>query len=86
MKTVQICVFSCLKNILEPAPKIKLIHAGKKVKDKDNYKDRKTTSIEETKEFLKKNQQDIKFIEYFNNSLKKDDISDALLMCIKFNE
>ena len=90
MKTAQNFVFSCLKNILENCPHIKHIHASKKVKDKEKgdkgYKDRKLQSIEETKDFLKKTTQEQKYIEYFNNSLKKDDLSDALLMCIKFNE
>jgi len=90
MKTVQMFLYSCLKNILEQSPKIKLIHAGKKVKDKEKgdkgYKDRKTASIEESKDFLKKHLQEQKFHDLFNNSSKKDDIGDALLMCLQFNE
>lgn len=87
MKTVQVLLYATLRDILQPTvPKMHLIHAGKKIKGKATgeagYKDRKDASVEETREFLKKNSQETKFVEMFSSSLKKNDLSDALLMCL----
>ena len=87
MKTVQVLLYATLRDILQPiVPKMRLIHAGKKVKGKATgeagYKDRKDASIQETKEFLKKNTQESKFVDMFNNSKKQNDLADALLMCL----
>jgi hypothetical protein len=87
MKTVQILLYATLRDILQPVvPSMHLIHAGRKIKGKATgeagYKDRKDASVEETKEFLKKNIQESKFTEMFNNSKKQNDLADALLMCL----
>ena len=88
MKTVQCFLYSCLKNILDPSPKMKLIHAGKKVKGKEvgeaGYKDRKQGSIERTKEFLKKHTQEQRFHELFHTSVKSNDLADSLSMCLDY--
>ena len=87
MKTVQILLYATLRDILQPVvPSMHLIHAGRKVKGKATgeagYKDRKDASVEETKEFLKKNIQESKFVEMFNKSKKQNDLADSLLMCL----
>ena len=87
MKTVQVLLYATLRDILQPAPpKMHLIHALKKVKDKESgeagYKDRKKASIERATEFLKKNTQDPILVKMFENSVKKADLSDALSMCL----
>jgi hypothetical protein len=88
MKTVQILLYGTLRDILTPIPKMKLIHAGKKVKDTEvgeaGYADRKKASVERTKDFLKKQVQEIKFHELFHNSIKQNDLSDSLAMCIDY--
>ena len=91
MKSIQILLYATLRDILQPnPPSMHLIHAGKKIQGKETgeagYKDRKTASIELTKDFLKKNVQDEKFVHMFQNSLKKDDLADCLLMCLYFNK
>ena len=90
MKSVQVLLYATLRDILQPVvPKMHLIHAGKKIKGMETgeagYKDRKEASVEQAKEFLKKNIQDSKFVEMFYNSKKQNDLSDALLMCIHFS-
>ena len=87
MKTVQVLLYATLRDILQPTPpKMHLIHALKKVKDKESgeagYKDRKKASIERATEFLKKNPQDSLLVKMFENSIKKADLSDALSMCL----
>jgi len=87
MKTVQVLLYATLRDILQPSPpKMHLIHALKKVKDKESgsagYKDRKNASIERAIEFLKKNSQDSVLVKMFENSVRKADLSDALSMCL----
>jgi len=87
MKTVQVLLYATLRDILQPnPPKMHLIHALKKVKDKESgeagYKDRKKASIERANDFLKKNTQDPILVKMFENSVKKADLSDALSMCL----
>ena len=90
MKTVQILIYGTLRDILSPIPKMKLIHAGKKVQDTSvdagdaGYSDRKKASVERAKEFLKKNTQEQKFHELFHNSTKTNDLADALSMCLDY--
>jgi len=88
MKTVQMFLYATLRDILTPIPKMKLIHAGKKVHDveigDEGYNDRKKASIERAKEFLKTHVQEQKFHELFHNASKKDDLADALLMCMDY--
>uniref|UniRef100_A0A6C0D666 Mitochondrial resolvase Ydc2 catalytic domain-containing protein n=1 Tax=viral metagenome TaxID=1070528 RepID=A0A6C0D666_9ZZZZ len=88
MKTVQVLLYATLRDILQPVvPKMHLIHAGKKIQGKATgeagYKDRKEASVSETKEFLKKNIQESKFVDMFNNSKKQNDLADSLLMAIE---
>lgn len=90
MKTVQILLYSTLRDILQPTvPKMHLIHAGKKIQGMETgeagYKDRKAASVEHTKEFLKKNPQTSELHAMFEKSVKKNDLSDAILMCIGFS-
>lgn len=87
MKTVQVLLYATIRDVLQPTPpKMHLIHALKKVKDKEagdaGYKDRKKASIERATEFLKKNPQDSILVKMFENSIKKADLSDALSMCL----
>jgi len=88
MKTVQILLFATLRDILEPIPKMKLIHAGKKVKGTESgdagYQDRKKGSVERVKEFLKKNTQEQRFHELFHTSVKSNDLADSLCMCLDY--
>jgi hypothetical protein len=90
MKTVQVLLYATLRDILQPVvPKMHLIHALKKVQGKESgeagYKDRKEASVERAKEFLKKNIQSIEFQTMFEKSVKKNDLADALSMCIDFS-
>ena len=89
MKTVQVMLYATLRDMLEPIPKMHLIHALKKVQDKEagsaGYSDRKKASVEKANLFLKENAQDSTFVEMFRTSKKQNDLSDALLMCLDFS-
>jgi hypothetical protein len=90
MKTVQVLLYATLRDILQPTvPKMHLIHAGKKVKGmatgEAGYKDRKTASVELTKEFLKKHNQSTELHSMFEKAVKKNDLSDSLAMCLDFS-
>lgn len=90
MKTVQVLLYATLRDVLQPnPPKMRLIHAGKKIKGMETgeagYKDRKEASVSETKKFLKNNIQDDKFVNMFNSSKKQNDLADAVQMCIQFS-
>jgi hypothetical protein len=90
MKTVQILLYATLRDILQPTPpKMHLIHAGKKVKGMEageaGYKDRKDASVQRTKEFLSKNTQSLELQNMFEKSVKKNDLADALSMCLDFS-
>jgi hypothetical protein len=89
MKTVQILLYATLRDILQPVvPKMHLIHAGKTIKGMETgeagYKDRKEASVQRSKEFLKKNQQTLELHTMFEKSVKKNDLADALSMCLDF--
>jgi len=89
MKTVQILLYATLRDVLQPPPKMKLIHALKKVADKESgdkgYADRKKGSIERINTFFKTNKQtDMK--ELLEKSVKKADLCDALCMCLDYKE
>ena len=89
MKTVQVMLYATLRDILHPnVPKMRLIHAGKKVKGMEageaGYKDRKTASVERAKDFLKNHSQLNEIHSIFESSVKKNDLSDALSMCIDY--
>ena len=87
MKTVQILLYATLRDVLQPPPKMKLIHALKKVADKESgdkgYSDRKKASIDRVNTFFKTNKQaDMKAL--LDSSLKKADLCDALCMCLDY--
>lgn len=90
MKTVQVLLYATLRDILQPVvPKMHLIHAGKKIKGMETgeagYKDRKEASVERAKEFLKKHKQETELHNMFEKSVKKNDLADALSMCLDFS-
>ena len=87
MKTVQILLYATLRDVLQPPPKMKLIHALKKVADKESgdkgYSDRKKASIDRVNTFFKTNKQvDMKAL--LDSSVKKADLCDALCMCLDY--
>jgi len=50
-----------------------------------SYNERKKLSVETTANFLKNTEQDEKFVTMFEKSKKKDDLADALLHCLAFD-
>ena len=86
MKTVQVLLYATLRDILVPIPKLKLIHALKKVstmaKGEAGYKDRKNASIERVHAFFKASPTQVVYKEMFDKSVKKADLADCLSMCI----
>ena len=91
MKTVQVLLYATLRDTLAPSiPKMKLIHALKKVSDKQSgdkgYNDRKKASIERVNKFFKENaspkHNDMKL--FFEASLKKADLADSFSMCLDY--
>ena len=88
MKTVQILLYATLRDLLQPAPKMKLIHALKKVADKESgdkgYADRKKASIERVNAFFKTEygKKQPTMLEHFEKALKKADLADAFCMCV----
>lgn len=51
-----------------------------------SYNERKKLSVETTANFLKDTEQDEQFVTMFEKSKKKDDLADALLHCLAFDE
>jgi len=51
-----------------------------------SYNERKKLSVETTANFLKNTEQDEQFVTMFEKSKKKDDLADALLHCLAFDE
>jgi len=86
MKTVQVLLYATLRDVLEPIPKLKLIHALKKASThaagEAGYKDRKNASIERVHAFFKVNPAQVVYKEMFDKSVKKADLADCLSMCI----
>ena len=86
MKTVQILLYATLRDLLQPAPKMKLIHALKKVADKESgdkgYADRKKASIERVNAFFKMEKNQPLMLEHFEKAVKKADLADAFCMCV----
>lgn len=90
MKTVQILLYSTLRDILQPnPPHVRLVHAGVKVKgiqsgDK-GYKERKQGSEEKTAALLgqtgKVNNAE-KWIQHLQKHSKQNDLTDAFCMCV----
>jgi hypothetical protein len=89
MKSVQILLFATLRDLLQqPPPQLKLVHAGKKVKDAATgdagYKDRKAGSEARAEAFLKSPnlQEPMRWFTVWHNAAKKSDLADALSMCL----
>jgi hypothetical protein len=90
MKSVQILLFATLRDILQPAPpQLKLVHAGKKVKDAAKgdagYKDRKAGSEARAESFLKDPNHGgdaERWKRVWSQAAKKSDLADALAMCV----
>jgi hypothetical protein len=89
MKSVHILLFATLRDLLQqPPPQVKLVHAGKKVKDAATgdagYKDRKAGSEARAEAFLKNpNLQDsVRWFTVWHKAAKKSDLADALSMCL----
>lgn len=91
MKSVQILLFATLRDLLQPSPVLKLVHAGSKVKGKktgdEGYSERKKGSEVKATEFLQKKTTPMlvnseKWLEYLNKFSKKNDLTDAFCMCI----
>lgn len=89
MKSVQILLFATLRDFLnQPPPPLKLVHAGKKVKDAakgdEGYKERKAGSESRVDTFL----ESPKLLgagswkTLWSKAAKKSDLADALCMCI----
>lgn len=51
-----------------------------------SYNERKKLSVETVANFLRNTEQDEEFVTMFNTSKKKDDLADALLHCLAFDE
>lgn len=93
MKTVQILLFSCLRELFYKLegftgpPPCLLVHAKKKVSDAPKgdagYTERKAKSEERVKELYSEGQLS-GFEELFFSSKKKSDMADALSMCCDF--
>ena len=87
MKTVQILLYATIRDMLQPTvPKMRLIHALKKVSDKESgdkgYSDRKKASIERVHAFFKENSAQTDKKEFFDISVKKADLADSFCMCL----
>jgi hypothetical protein len=86
MKSVQMMLFATLRDFLQPnPPSIKLVHAGKKVqgitKGDSGYAARKKGSEDRAEEFLK-TLGNTKWSMFYASAKKKNDLADALCMCI----
>ena len=87
MKSVQILLFATLRDLIIDCPPLKLVHAGKKVKDVEKgdagYKDRKAGSEARTVSFLDTAtlSDSSKWKAHYKNAVKKSDLADALSMC-----
>ena len=86
MKSVQMMLYATLRDLIQPSPPpIKLVHASKKVtgteKGDAGYKDRKAGSEIRAEKFLKANPVQIWNTKWLS-AKKKNDLADALCMCI----
>jgi hypothetical protein len=85
MKSVQIILFATLRDMIQPPPPLKLVHAGKKIQGKEvgdkGYKSRKDASEAATEERLTKMLDGQKWLTYFKGHAKKSDLADAFCMC-----
>jgi hypothetical protein len=87
MKTVQILLFATLRDLIQPPPPLKLVHAGKKITGMETgdagYKSRKDASEAKVLQILEggKVAEPAQWLSLFKGSSKKSDLADALCMC-----
>ncbi len=85
MKSVQMLLFATLRDLLPNCPPLKLVHAGKKVKDAakgdEGYKDRKAGSEARVDAFFK-DKPPAEWQSKWAAATKKSDLADALCMCL----
>lgn len=89
MKSVQILLFATLRDLLEPIPTLKLVHAKKKVAGKtgdEGYAERKAGSEKRVADFLGsgKVQNTQRWQTHLSKYSKKNDLTDAFCMCLDF--
>ena len=90
MKTVQILLYSTLRDTLQPNPPlVRLVHAGVKVKGKQSgdkgYKERKQGSEDKTASLLSqigKIKDAQRWKEHLQKHSKQNDLTDAFCMCV----
>lgn len=89
MKSVQILLFATLRDILQPPPELKLVHAKMKVAGTvgdAGYSERKAGSVDRVDKYLQS--QKVLRSQVWRNHLsaytKKNDLTDAFCMCIDF--
>ena len=86
MKTVQILLYATLRDLLQPSPKMMLIHAGKKVTGttvgEKGYADRKQGSVDRVNAFFKEHKDQISMKTLFDTSKKQNDLADSFCMCV----
>ena len=95
MKSVQMMLFATLRDILQPIPKVRLVHASRKTETKDSaeliakgdagYSDRKSHTEQRVSDGLKKgsirmNCSDGRTASWFGEQAKKSDLADCLCM------
>ena len=89
MKSVQMMLFATLRDLLEPRPKVRLVHASKKTtgvdtaKGDDGYADRKAASEGRIQAGLEKKtivMCDGRDAAWFSKQTKKSDLADCLSM------
>jgi hypothetical protein len=89
MKSVQMMLFATLRDLLEPRPKVRLVHASKKTtgvdtaKGDDGYADRKAASEGRIQTGLEKKtivMCDGRDATWFSKQAKKSDLADCLSM------
>jgi len=93
MKSVQMMLFATLRDLLEPRPKVRLVHASKKTtgvetaKGDEGYSDRKAVSEDRIQDGIVKKKiilacSDGRDGSWFSKQVKKSDLADCLSMSI----
>ncbi len=90
MKSVQILLFATLRDLLEPIPVLKLVHAKKKVEGVQTgdagYQERKQGSEKRVQNLLESSKihQASTWRQHLQKYAKKNDLTDAFCMCIDY--
>lgn len=87
MKSVQILLFATLRDLLQPPPQLRLVHAKMKVAAKsgdEGYKDRKSGSEKRVNDFLAsgKVSRGQHWRQHLASYTKKNDLTDSFCMCL----